>query len=756
MNRLNVTILSMLLTLCCIYANGAETYTITYSEADFSYIYDENGTLYIASSRDDATYTDYSLPLLPLFATDVAINGAQIYAKHTVEINKRLIKSGVVLANGLEMVPTDGSVAAKTAELPKYTQGIYPTETCCYATSTSWDDVSILHFISSPFIYDSKEKNLYFVDSIELEIETKDNQVASQVRTYCPFIDVLKKTVVNPYTVEKIKSSKERLVAIPNTIDYVIVTSAALKQEFQPLADWKTKKGVRATIVTMEEVDARYPSVTDRCLRLKYYLRDMYMNYSIKYVLLGGDDTVVPVRGCYVRAGSLSDTTIPTDLYYACFNGNFEWNANNNMYYGESDDNINLAQSLYITRLPVRLPTEINAFTEKLINYEKNPCYTDTILMSGNVLNRLLPPDNKSDAELQGDKLYNTYIHPYWEGHRYKFYDTYTNFDSNNDLLLDAPNLKAKIANGYSFMSMNTHGGQTAWALEREVYDCINAKTQSNKGYTIITTSACLTNAFDSSSRGGKTDPCLSECFIRRKESGIIAYLGSSRQGWGYGINQETDDYSKLYELGPSLLYEAEFYKLLFTNEVEYNNYGRIVSLVKTNLAGTTRIANEFKWVNYALNPVGDPEMPIYTSYPKKFSNITFGFNNGKYNINTGVEGCRICVMSADDNGSTFYSVTENVQSLDLSYIPERCSICIAKPGYLPLLYTECNIQNALLNSDEQLDYDVIRIGSSVNPTELKGSVTFDGATHLIKGKSVILESDVIIKGNTQVSINPE
>ena len=57
-------------------------------------------------------------------------------------------------------------------------------------------------------------------------------------------------------------------------------------------------------------------------------------------VLLGGDSDILPPRyvdnSYYPTAGS---TLIPTDLYFACLDGN--WNANGNSYFGEPANNPN-------------------------------------------------------------------------------------------------------------------------------------------------------------------------------------------------------------------------------------------------------------------------------------------------------------------------------------------------------------------------------------------------------------------------------
>lgn len=82
----------------------------------------------------------------------------------------------------------------------------------------------------------------------------------------------------------------------------------------------------------------------------------------MKYVLLGGDDTIVPKASCYVSAGGYTENEMPTDLFFACFGGNFDWDGNKNGIYGETTDGIDMSPSIYVTRIPIRTSTDVVAF----------------------------------------------------------------------------------------------------------------------------------------------------------------------------------------------------------------------------------------------------------------------------------------------------------------------------------------------------------------------------------------------------------
>ena len=95
-------------------------------------------------------------------------------------------------------------------------------------------------------------------------------------------------------------------------VDYLIITNDSLTEEFQRLADWKTKKGVPTLVVTVDWITANYPGC-DTAEKIRNYLKDVNRKWALIYVLLGGDVNVVPAR--YSYSYSFGGNRV-TDLYY--------------------------------------------------------------------------------------------------------------------------------------------------------------------------------------------------------------------------------------------------------------------------------------------------------------------------------------------------------------------------------------------------------------------------------------------------------
>ena len=216
--------------------------------------------------------------------------------------------------------------------------------------------------------------------------------------------------------------------------EYLIVTDEELAPHFKKLAQWKISKGIPSHIVTMKEIENAFNDSTPQ-LKLKKYLYSVYNKGNLKYVLLGGDDTVVPVQYCYgiVHTGSKSSQveesrTIPADIYYACFGNQFDWDKNKNGIYGEYDDLIDASPSIYISRLPLSTVQDVNSYISKLIEYERNPRWNNNLLMTGTKLHGMNNDSTHSDAELLSDIIYSNAIKPYWNGILTKYFDTSADF----------------------------------------------------------------------------------------------------------------------------------------------------------------------------------------------------------------------------------------------------------------------------------------------------------------------------------------
>ena len=157
------------------------------------------------------------------------------------------------------------------------------------------------------------------------------------------------------------------------SFEYVIITSRALATAFEPLRQYRIALGIPTTIVPIEDVLPQY-SGRDNAERLRNYLKSFYATGG-KYLLLGGDASIIPVRYTYPYP---TDTTVDhreqliCDLYFADLTGS--WDVDGDNVWGERyQDQPDATPELMVGRLPVDNAEAVSAYISKLIQYETNP-----------------------------------------------------------------------------------------------------------------------------------------------------------------------------------------------------------------------------------------------------------------------------------------------------------------------------------------------------------------------------------------------
>jgi hypothetical protein len=195
--------------------------------------------------------------------------------------------------------------------------------------------------------------------------------------------------------------------------DYIIITRTTLADDFQTLAEYRHKQGLKTAIFTTSWIYNTYSDVDDGSLpqvnefpkRIREFLKDMRSEHGLEYVLIGGDTDKVPTRHAYGWIGydnqqqSDINGSIPTDLYYSAgvYTGypdfyDLTWNNQGpywcpimeNYFTGfepppESTSPPSAAYfniHLKLGRVCVGSASEISDYTEKVIAYESADEYS--------------------------------------------------------------------------------------------------------------------------------------------------------------------------------------------------------------------------------------------------------------------------------------------------------------------------------------------------------------------------------------------
>lgn len=723
---------------------------LTFDEQDFFYR-EINGMLYISSKTLPTSYDiDTLAPALPFIGVKVLIDVNCDVSSITYTEHEKLIKSHIEMAPNPMLVPVDSKPIMQENRTNTYDKAIYPIQLISHRETHIMDGYKMATMKVCPFRYDVNARTLYLIDSLRITIEMNPTKIQSGTAGG-NMRDIIKNLVINADEMNTLYgnnaiSSLSNSKSSQDAPEYIIVTQDSLKDAFQTLANWKTTKGIKAKVLTIESINQNYTGSTQQ-IRIKKALKDYYDGtYSgLKYVLLGGDIQIVPTQQCYARISSRYEyNDFPTDLFYACLE-TMNWDTNGNEKVGEIQDSVSLEQNIFVTRIPIHNNIQVSNLVNRIVLYEQgylSPNNGDSILMCGVKFHGFF--NNISDSQICGTTLYNDFISPYWDGTKIDFYDTHTDFPGDATYDVTAEHLQTQLAKGHPFVYVSTHGFANLWTMETDGFpyrnthadSLINNKSTLNGGVgtTNIITSACWTSAFDNN--------CLGEVFMRNPRSGLLTYTGCSRESWHY-YNSPV--------LGPSDNFNAVFFETLFSGQTM--RYGEVVATMKAYFCDSTD--NVYRWLLYGISPMGDPEMPIFTANPLVLPKPSISYSNGVLSINTNVSGCTICLTSKHDAGNSYFEVVSNTSANSFNIpLQYKYTLCITKPGYAPYLTTIYRlpyIQNETITSDVTEVSENVWIGSDVTTSLPQGPVIIES------GKTTIqVDDSVTIKNNFEVQHGAE
>ena len=169
----------------------------------------------------------------------------------------------------------------------------------------------------------------------------------------------------------------------------VIVTDSTLVAPFSRLASAHGKRGLPTRVRTLQSIRVAYPVARDDAERIRMFLEDARAHWGIEFVLLGGDEPLIPMRRAWLDQlpARLADNglLLPTDQYYACLDG--DWNADADARWGEAPDprtgergdDTDAIPELCVGRAPVTDERQADVFVEKTIRALEHPAGRDPL-----------------------------------------------------------------------------------------------------------------------------------------------------------------------------------------------------------------------------------------------------------------------------------------------------------------------------------------------------------------------------------------
>ena len=480
-----------------------------------------------------------------------------------------------------------------------------------------------------PLVYFPKLGKLQMYTSITFVIEGADGYICGDYlplniseRGRLTYEQTVKNMVVNEQSVSlAVSPFAGRLPDLPSAgpFAHVIITSDGNAPSWEPLAEWHTKKGVRDTIVTTSYIYANY-SGSDNQDKIRAFVIDAHDNWGTNYILIGGEHGTVPFE-----YRSYCGDNIPSDQYYGDYDNDWVY-------------------EVYVGRVTAEGSTQISTFINKLLKYEMDPPMDDYALNACLLGMDLTLVDEHpwytlTASEAMKQAIDNTYIPA--QINVTKVYDS------------DPTNHRTDFINainaGQNLVNHSDHSGATAMGTGDRNHGSymyishVNALTNSGKMCNMFSL-GCHANEMDHSD-------AISEYFViyNALEAGV-SYTGNTRSGWFYvgdasGLSGRLDMY---------------WWRAIFV----YQQYhlGEALAWSKANCPHSDEY---YRYAQWTLNLLGEPEMPIWTdtiktlvvTHPETFPVTASTFDVHVEKATGGpVDNAYVCLWKGDEIYETDYT----------------------------------------------------------------------------------------------------
>jgi hypothetical protein len=524
----------------------------------------------------------------------------------------------------------------------------FPQTRAVHVTTQTYKGYNIAFFRVYPVTYIASESRLRYSRRLELTIETVPSEamLARSKGTLRPGVagdlsdirDLLGEDVSMPlYTPPAGISQPPALVDPGDTYPFVIITSAAMEPAFESLKAVKDSRGMITKVVRVQQIVWNYEG-SDLQERIRKFIKDAYLYWETEYVLLGGDDELIPHRGLYAEIlPYVTDDDIPADIYYAGLDGT--WNDDGDGRWGEPGE-ADLLPEVSLARVCPNDLIEATNFVNKVIRYETAPVVSQ--IKTAQLAGELIYDEPTWGADDKEEIHYGTSAHGFTTAGIPPSFTVDTLYD--RDLYPDEWDKYDLIALLNSGRHLVNHSGHCInWT-------CMKISTSdipvsfTNDGisntYMVIYAHGCYSGAFDNRTTDGSyVGDAVAEYFTFI-ENGAVAYIGNSR--YGCGFHGDTRSAAQFYD--------RQFFDAIFGEGItaigDTQNDSKIDNIPYIDFRC-------IRWSYYTLNLFGDPTMDIWTDTPADLVAsippvIHVGANEVEIAVTDGtepVEGARVTVF---------------------------------------------------------------------------------------------------------------
>lgn len=533
----------------------------------------------------------------------------------------------IVLGTGIQVEPTSQAIPlSQTENIPiptpnaviYHSNAAYPGSFFTNVGVQAFRGYQILVLLLHPVQYNPVTGELSYYQNLKITVKTETTNTQSSL--YRGFeedqIEVAQK-VDNPDMVSRYQQECTPLSASLDHYDLLIITTDALKSGFGPLREAHNATGTPTVIKTLTDIGA------SDLESIRNYIRDAYTNWGISYVLIGGDDGVVPAPMLWVSGMDENTTyyedTMPADIYYACLDGPYNYDGDNK--WGEPHDGANggdvdLIAEVYVGRACVDNMADVNNFVTKTvayINLDPQTEYLSQYLLAAEYLGDYGIASYGSSYMNQlingsSDDGYTTVGIPTSEYTISTLYDSPSYDWSPSELI-------SIINNGIHVINHLGHANEI-YNMKLDISD-VDALTNPSNRTCFIYSQGCIAGAFDYSD-------CIAEHFTVKTSHAAFAGIWNARYGffWSYSTDGDSQRFHRQY-------WDAVFGEMI--PQIGRANHDS----KEDNLPILGRSC--IRWVYYETNLFGDPAVKITqggTNSPPQKPGVPQGPSSGKAGVN--------------------------------------------------------------------------------------------------------------------------
>ena len=529
--------------------------------------------------------------------------------------------------------------------------------------------------------------------------------------------------------------------------EYCIITSRDLEKAFNRLKGWIKQKGIDAGVVCVEDIldtpnmmGDSVSNLNDASGKIRQYLQYGYKYGGTRYVLFGGDDSVLPIRygtGYYDPWSDFPTNHVPTDFYFAELNSN--WNVDGDTLLGEKHSNMDYKAELAVGRILCSSSQEVYNYTDKLLLYECNPGRGDFSYLQKALLSQTDGMQELNEANIIARGLSDMFPDTTIISELPNYYDDNPTFPSGIDMIQEMnkkygyvtwinhgepPFVVTKSADyGYYYKSAVTSIDTFRSSMIEEDNIC-GIDRLTNKNYPMVAYGiSCYIASFDNFKKemfGNYLN--FARSFTTGKDYGGPALIGNTRVGFEeftYLVQQCFNKYIAKHNIGESL-----------------------------NLAKLHNEDNDGRHHHsLTINIIGCPDLNIWTAVPKK-QMATVEYEQGHMIVTSRdcSDSTNISICPLVKNGKP-YVVPSNFHDGAMSIAgAENCLVTLTGRNCLPWILP-LNLQNTTVSGTNYIQSTDVSAGSDIRNGE-QGEVVFEvgSITELEKTGSLTLHRNVTIE----------